>query len=246
MSVIIDLNFYGETLATKGGWDTNTIDTSGVLNWTSAAAMGGTTHGQESTAGASGSHASGTIEITAITSGALRVRYYLDTNGVTMDNAATQTIMQLKDTNQGAQNRTNTKVRYLTASGYQLDWDWKNDASSFHGAITVNITDEPHLIEYEIVKATGASANDGQYRIFVDGVMEGEQTDVDLYNSFGFNKFMVGPILGAASTNTRGAMYIDEIVINDDGSFIGPVKHSPRERAALGTISSLGRRTRYS
>ena len=245
MSIIIDLDFYQATLATKGGWDTNTIDNSGGLDWTSAAAMAGTSLGQASTAGASGSHASGTIEITAITSGTLRVRYYLDTNGVTMDNAVAGTFMQLKDTSQGAQNRTNIKIRYLTASGYEIDWDWKNDASSFHGAIVVKISDGPHLIEHEIVKATGASANDGQYRIFVDGVMEGEKTDIDLYTSFGFDKLLAGPILGGAATNTRGTMYIDNIIVNDDGSKIGPVGLTGY-RSRFTAEERPDRRTRYS
>ena len=233
MAVIIDLNFSDG--ATYGGWDSTTVDNSGVLAWTAAAAMAGTATGQASTAGASGSHASGLIDVTAITSKNLRFRYYLDPNSVTMDNAATQTMIQLKDTSQGAQNRSNTKLRYLTASGYQLDFDWKNDASSFHGALTVNITDAPHLVECEIVKATGASANDGQYRIWVDGVLGGEQTNIDLFTSFGFNRFMAGPILGGASTNTRGTLYIDQIIVNDDGGTIGPI--GPQARAGGGSRS---------
>ena len=86
----------------------------------------------------------------------------------------------------------------------------------------VNITDEPHYLEIRVVRATGGSSNNGYMQCWIDGVEQTAITGVDNYTRFAHTRYVsVGATLKTGSWS--GTFYVDEIIVRDDETYIGPV-----------------------
>jgi hypothetical protein len=98
-----------------------------------------------------------------------------------------------------------------------------DDAGGTHQAGTgIILSDTPHYAEVYYQKATTASANDGSLQFWLDGNSIGSYTTADLYTRWTeFDTIQMGARF--VDTGTTGNLYLDELVINNDGGLIGPI-----------------------
>lgn len=154
------------------------------------------------------------------TSGQFRARIYLDYNTLSMANNNDYYFWRF--INSSSQAVANVRL-YITSGVYKIRPTHNNDAGSEVAMTGVTISDEPHYIEVHLVRASSAVASDGTFTCWLDGTQVGQQTGIDNYDRFpNLNIIQIGACSGVES-GTRGTWYIDELVVNDDGSEIGPV-----------------------
>ncbi len=103
-----------------------------------------------------------------------------------------------------------------------------------------DISDAEHYVEVLVTYASGPSANDGVMTLWVDGSQQGTDTTLDLYNTTKPNEARLGAVVGIDS-GTSGTFYLDEFVLRDDDTEIGPVSGGG---VPIGAIAMGGYRRR--
>lgn len=153
----------------------------------------------------------------------LRLRFYIDPNTLTMaDNDIFETC-RIGQAGGSYSILSSIELKYVTGTGYILQFRAYNDANAATPD-TCNITDAPHYVEALIVRAATDVSADGTAQWWVDGVNQGTVTGIDNYNRMEDQNMRV--ILGPCSgidVGTSGTLFLDELIINNDGSEIGPV-----------------------
>ena len=196
-----------------------TVEDGGNLSVTRAAALLGTTYGMQ--AFVDDTTAIYAEKTWTLTTEILRFRFYFDPNGITMvegDNFNISTVMRL--------GTARFQIRLMWTSGaYYIDTRLRADNSSWADSADTLLTDEVHLIEYEVTRATGPTAFDGRIKLWLDGIEISTLTG-DNYDTWSttadLDEFRVGAA-GGIDVGTSGTIYFDEIKGNDDGTLIGPV-----------------------
>jgi hypothetical protein len=154
------------------------------------------------------------------TTGKLRARFYIDPNSLTMANSDNFSMFEVWAT---AGLILRLVLRYITGSGYNIRSTFYNDTG---GSTTVDhavFTDAPHYIEVNIVRATTNVSADGSMQLWIDDLDQGITGNVDNYDRFvNFRTLSIGAIL-SVDVGTSGIFFVDEIIVNNDGSEIGPV-----------------------
>jgi len=199
---------------------TSTVTDGGDLYWSADAALAGTDGGMavfiNDTTSIFGEYTLGTPN----TSGVMRGRFYLDTNNISMATDTGNYIFNCKRVTAGSDL---CEIHFSwSGTSYQLSFRFYGDGGATNSSF-YNITDTPHYIEIILVRATSSIASDGYMSMWVDGAFKETISDQDNYDTFdqlGYLKW--GATYGVDAT-TSGTYYIDEIVVNDDGSEIGPV-----------------------
>ncbi len=215
MTKIIDINHETGDLSQYGGSSTG----GGKMSVTAAAALAGTGYGiaYQLTGGTTTYYAY--KDVTANTSGKLRLRFYLDPNSLTMGASDTFAVIYCDRTTAGAY----VLRLMLTMSGgaYKIYATIYEDSGAT-STVEYTITDAPHYVEMYLIRATNSTSSDGSLALYLDGVLLETISGKDNYDRFRqFTRTWVccdGPDAG-----TSGTWYFDELVINDDGSEIGPV-----------------------
>lgn len=217
MSVIIEIN-----LETDLSEFTSTVTDSGDLAWSNDATA-------QAVAGTSGAMSCLIDDTTAIygqksvsenTSGKLRARFYVDPNTLTMAN---NNRFLLLFAFSSATYICNVDLSYATGVGYRTSITIYNDAGAGSYSADYAITDAPHYIEMYLIRSTNATSNDGSMALWVDGTLKETITGIDNYDRFNnFNIVQLGAV-SSIDSGTSGTFYLDELVVNDDGSEIGPV-----------------------
>jgi len=197
---------------------TSTVTDGGDLSWSADAALGGTSGGMSLLIDDT-TPIYGTYDLeTASTSGTVRMRFYIDPN--TLDCGSTSfTLLELR--NSSASRICRLHIYHATA--YSLSFNIFDDADStdFIGTWT-EISNEEHYVEFQIVGGSGT----GTAQWWIDGesvASEGSKDNDTKLASFDVLLIGAAPAGDAIDAGTTGTFYIDEIVINDDGSEIGPV-----------------------
>jgi hypothetical protein len=214
MSEIIDISHDDGTL---GGYD-STVTDGGKLSVTAGAALAGTSYGLSVETGDTddkyGQVSPAGVETT------LRYRIYVDPNSLTMTTGALTYYSYLLN-NAGTLIIARLQI-YYTGSAYRTYINVRNDAGSSVLTDYAVISDAPHYVEVHIVSAANSGSSDGTLEWWVDGSSQGTATGWDNYNLLndGTVKFRNGSM--AASGTLTGTFYIDQFVVNDDGSEIGP------------------------
>lgn len=147
----------------------------------------------------------------------LRLRFYIDPNGLTMANNNQFRVYAAYNSSWG-----NTFFIYFTykSSAYNISVYNQKDSGSIDTAMYV-ITDEPHWIEVDWKASSATGANDGTTELIIDGVSKETITGID-----NDTKEVSNTRFGASygiDAGTSGTFYLDDFVSNDDGSSIGPV-----------------------
>lgn len=198
----------------------STVTDSGDLSVTSAAALSGTNYGIQAVINDT-TAIYGRINQTAPASNEFRLRFYVDTNSLTMADSDALPIVIWRGTNNPVWIAGNVELRYFTALGYQLFFQMNNDSNGWGSNDSFNITDAEHYVEMHITKASSNVASDGTAQWWVDGVDQGTLTGIDNFDLFADTTYFdMGPSYGI-DAGTSGTIYLDNLEINDDGSAIG-------------------------
>lgn len=217
---------------------TSTVTDGGDLSVTGSAAMAGTNYGLsvmiDDTVSIFGAVTLGTPD----TSGKLRARFYLDPNSLTMSNTTGHYIFNTKHTTSSGNDLCEVSLYRSGAGEYQIQAHMYLDSGT---AVTsaYTISDAPHYIEIYLQRATNSTSNDGSLQLWIDGVSKETLSGRDNYDrfvSFGYCK--MGATFGVDAT-TGGTYYMDELVVNNDGSEIGPAVSIVEANLSLNRIEGV-------
>lgn len=174
------------------------------------------------------------------TSGVVRLRAYVDPNGCDIPADATTSFVYLVN---GSMTETICSLqlgRNSSDTAYFLRAVIALDGGGVVHCQNVEITDAPHYIEVLVHRATGSTANNGYLTEWVDGVEEETISGQDNYDRFASLRMLIAGF-AAPTDNILGTYYVDEIIVNDDGSEIGPVSSSTEyQQSASGGITFAG------
>lgn len=217
MADIVGLNFNDGTL---DGFDSVSTGRGAALSVTSPAALAGSEYGLRMDAPNDSAWAYGT-KLLAWTTQVLRFRYYLDLNSIAMISGNSWYHIAFVA---GGSLRIYVRTNYLTSSTVNFSAFFITDTGSHSGGqigpIVLN-TNEAYWIEIQTIRAdTNVSAN-GSIEMWVNGVQQGIRTGIDIYDYSRPDGVRLGG--SGLDAGTSGSIYIDELVVNDDGSEIGPV-----------------------
>ena len=197
--------------------------TSGAdLSVTSGAGLGGTGSGlqiviDDTTADY------GLKSIASNSSGKARARFYIDPNSLTMANGDRFSIFTFHNSEAAVVGYV--VLNYETTLHYRVRHYLVDDGGTDRGAAAYHaITDEPHYIELYLTRASSDVAADGNINMWIDGVDKGGlATTYDNYHKFDeLTSVRLGEITIYAGTPS-GTLFLDELVVNDDGGAIGPI-----------------------
>lgn len=199
---------------------TSETDTENDLNWSASAGLAGSAGG-----------AALLIDNTTLmylnktgladTSGKARCRFYIDPNTLTMGAGEDFVVLRLANT---ADDRLCQVYLYYSSGNYKIYHQITNDAGSNVDATgAATITDAPHYVEIYLQRASSNVASDGSLLLQVDGVDIETISGIDNYDRFvQLGQVHLGAYFGL-DAGTSGTFYLDEVVVNNDGSLIGPV-----------------------
>ncbi|MFC1647242.1 DUF2341 domain-containing protein [Patescibacteria group bacterium] len=198
---------------------TSTVTDGDDLIASHRSAMGGTVYGMSANINDGNQLAANYAQDKSVT---FRYRFYVDPNSVTMSDGDEFSLHWVKQHGGSYLGITQVALKYTTASGYQLNFNWYDDGG-WAGNDLASITDEPHYVEVKIVWATNSGSSDGSYQWWVDGVDQGAQSNIDNFdriNDYANYWCQLGMIDGRDS-GTSGEIYFDEFVANSDSDEIG-------------------------
>ena len=150
----------------------------------------------------------------------LRFGFGIDINGLTMANG--DLFRMIGDSIAGGSDyRCNL---YRTDPNYTIRVGVRLDDLTIPFTAAVIVPDEPVWIEIDMKVSSGAGADDGFVRIWVDtdvtGAASAELTGLNS-DAQDIDGFVIGAITNI-DVGTSGTFYIDEIYGNDTGAAIGP------------------------
>jgi hypothetical protein len=163
---------------------------------------------------------------TASTTGVLRVRAYIDPNGVDIEAGASVTFLYLVNSSTTETITSMQLVREGDDSSYALVGVILDDAAGANHSQHSLIDDDTHMLEIEIQRATNDTASNGQMRMWVDNVLFETITGIDNWDRFDDLYMVVAGFL-SPTDNILGTYYVDEIIVNTNGAEIGPLGGVP-------------------
>ena len=154
----------------------------------------------------------------------LRFRFYFDPNDFTRteggDNYTQISYFNL--TNAPWNAGTLFLFTDVSETEYTLRLRAREDDGTDLGSTYHAILNDANYIEVHIERASSNVADDGQARMWINGVLKETIEDVDNYDLWDvWEKIDLGADTVAA--NSSGTLYFDEFKANDDGTEIGPV-----------------------
>lgn len=158
----------------------------------------------------------------------LRLRFYLDTNGITIGDGDSWPLLNWY--NADGKILTLIKLGYAVATGYRIVCGFVDDEENWDlWTNWNNITDVVHYIECHAVAESGDGNNDGTAELWVDGVSVDTLANMDNWAMFGAgSRDVYFGALWSVPASADGIYYLDELRANNDGSAIGPVTHVRR------------------
>lgn len=156
----------------------------------------------------------GEVSLDPPASGALYYRFRIDPNSINMGNDETL-VCNGFELSAWPWLLTTMRLRYLTATGYELRCAAVNDDQSTAFSSLFDISDAPHLVEVYCTRSTGELDDNGTIEWWVDGISRGSANDWDNYDSWlllGHTKFGCRyPDANFAST-----FYLDDLVVSNE------------------------------
>lgn len=217
MSVIVNINHETGDLSQY----TTTVEDSGDLFVASDAALAGTSYGLSCYIDDTTAIYGQKTLASADTAGTIRFRLYIDPNSLTSVNGIEHSIAVLYNSSSAA--FFYVYLAYTTVNGFRVRCAILNDSVAGEFSAYYDITDEPHYLEFQVQRATSADANDAWFKMWVDGTLRDTVTGKDLYTRFADFSFIRFGAISGIDVAYNKAYYLDELIVNNDGSEIGPV-----------------------
>lgn len=162
----------------------------------------------------------GRKDVTTNTSGVARSRFYFDPNSITLGAGSLTRLITLVNT--GVLRIAEINLYY--SIGYFIRAILYPDSGTVSTA-DYAITDAPHFIEFKVARASTAVSSDGGLQLWIDGVSQetiSGQDNYDRFNNLSFVSWGMRDLDAGAS----GTVYLDALVVNDDGGTIGPAGYT--------------------
>ncbi len=156
------------------------------------------------------------------TSNKARVRLYLDPNSIALPLNTEMGCISIA-------NSLNDRLAFASVrnsgGNYAVSVALYNDAGTAFYSGNTAIADGPHYIEFYLQRATTNVSVDGNLQWWIDGVSQTGVTGIDNYDRMAnMDRVSVGAgIASGVPVGAAGTLYLDELVVNDDGTLIGPV-----------------------
>lgn len=215
MAVIIDIDHETGDLSQ---YTSSSVD-GGDLSVTRAAALAGTGYGLSCLIDDIVSIYGQATLGSPSASGVEEVRFYINPNTLTMSN--TNVVYSAYLYNSASTLVARVGMRYADGIGYQCFAVLFDDAGAGQSTTFVAIADAEHCLEIKLLRATNSTSNDGSIELWLDDVSVATVTGKDNYDRFvDFSFIRFGAIVPSAAVS--GTYYLDELVVNDDGAYIGP------------------------
>lgn len=163
-------------------------------------------------------NAYGELAFTQLTTSAHRYRFYIDPNTLTMAGGNKFTVVRFND---DGNQRYEVEI-YYDGGNYKLHARARDDSETNQSTDWYTITDAEHYVEVLVQYASAHDANDATLTLWIDGVQQEHKTGLDIYNMSKPDKTKFGPSAGL-DAGTEGIFYLDEFVLRDDATEIGPV-----------------------
>ncbi|MGW8177849.1 MAG: hypothetical protein ACWGQW_03530 [bacterium] len=175
----------------------------------------------------------------SISTGEIRFRFYLDPNGLTMDNGDDIDLCRIQcDGSYSFIDELCTVIMRYSSGVYQVQLNVEPDNGIDRQTTWTTITDNSHYIEVLMQSESTDGAADGVAKIWIDGVeTSGSITDLENYNVFATIDGVRFGIAYGQESGTTGSFYLDDLVIRDDDTQIGPAQSSLTY--APGSVSSI-------
>lgn len=194
-----------------------------------AAALAGSDYGLAITQDSSLLNAFVTINISPEFSNVLTVRWYWDPNDLAISNDLDNfgSVQLNCDESVGAISYIWYHRIQRNSGVIQYKFIAKDDANGSHDMLAYTaIPSQPVCFEVKVVRASSAVASDGTSQLWIDGTPQTAVTGLDNWDLF---TSVIGLDLGVTygtDSGTTSVMYYDEVVISNDGVYIGPIETS--------------------
>lgn len=160
----------------------------------------------------------GVKTFTQLTATQYRYRLYVDPNSLTMADEDQFTCCVIA---QATNSRSVVNLRYTVADGYQIRTAFETDGGT-QQSNWFDVNDAEHYVEVRVVYASSAVASNGTVDLWIDGVNVQQATGLDIYDISKPDRAYLGAVAGL-DAGTSGTLYLDELILNDDGNEIGPI-----------------------
>jgi hypothetical protein len=158
------------------------------------------------------------------TSGIWRVRFYFDPNSIVWPNNLDSEIMVLQGGAPAWGEVAIVKFGKNSGGSYVIQSHAQRNAGSYNSSLLNVITDAPHWIEIEVTKS-GSGASNGRHRLWIDSLtapVYDSGTVIDNDEKAGNVQYCYFGVFGGARYQAPGGVvYLDELIVNDNGKPIG-------------------------
>lgn len=153
------------------------------------------------------------------TSGKARARFYIDPNTLTM--ATTNSFYVFALQNSLSSTITCVELQYTTGVGYEIKAGIRLDDNTYVYTNAYPISDMPHYVEIYLQRASAVDIFDGSLQLWIDGTSKETLSGKDNYDKFVNLRIAELGAIFSIEAGTTGTFFLDQLVVNDDGSEIG-------------------------
>ena len=199
-----------------------------------SASLGGTSYGMRITIDDSDS-LYGQADFTPGAS-EFRARFYVDPNSLSLDTSENVTVLLFS----GSEGVVVQALINWSGAAYRIRLRSTEDDDTYTNTYVV-VTDAEHYVEIHCERGAGT----GQNRMWIDGSLEATHASLDndtKYDGVTFARF--GCLY--PDTGVSGELYLDELVIRDDGTAIGANATTTSTTSSGGTTTTGGSTTTLS
>jgi hypothetical protein len=216
MTVIVDIDHDDGTLDEY----TSTVTEGGQLSVEVGAALAGTVEGLQCIIDDTNQMYGGFyLGAGGNTSGIWRHRFYLDTNEFSLGDGQIVRLYLVTDTGDSL-TVCWVYLTWNTGTGFAIFAGGYDDQTDFDTA-DYDITEGEHYIELLMVQPTDEDSDDGVMTLWIDGAHKETIDTLDNYlHTANIRYIRFGPSYVQSGT---GTLFLDELIVNDDGGEIGPV-----------------------
>lgn len=158
----------------------------------------------------------GQKDFTQLTPQHYRFRFYVDVNTLNVADYLVVCLFRADASN---------RIALRLNSNQHIYARYRDDPATWRNTLTADISTGEHYIEVLVQYASSAVASDAIITFWVDGVQVDQDTGLDIYNLTKPNNARLGA--AAQSAANAGTHYLDEFVLRDDDTEIGPLVPTP-------------------